>query len=179
MTTNDLAFFIISDIHGDLIALKQIAAKVKDEKNAATLILGDIVPSSMEFAIILKNLPSQHMVRGNCDNLWDFSNFGLSYPQIKLELPFGKRNIIMTHGHYYDASDYSSILNEKDIFLSGHTHYPVMEKGENGKPNILNPGSISRNRKYNKGTYIRLYQDRAELLTLSDKILESLTLSEL
>lgn len=179
MTTNDLAFFIISDIHGDFAALKQIAAKAEKEKNAATLILGDIVPGSMEFAILLKNLPSVYMVRGNCDNLWDFSSFKLPYPQIKLEIPLEKRTIIMTHGHYYDAANYPSKLREEDIFISGHTHYPVMKKGMGGKPNILNPGSVSRNRKYNEGTYIRLYRNRADLLTLSDRILESLTLSEL
>ncbi len=172
MATCVLNFFIISDVHGDESALEKFCTIAKKENPNAVLIAGDLCPSSPYFIQLLKNLPcSYHLVRGNCDSLWDYSDYDLQIPQYTKEIPFGDRTIGLTHGHLYYKDNYPYKFKKGDIFIYGHTHRAEMT---NGNPIILNPGSIARPRGTKERTFIKLYSDRAELWSLENKKLSVL-----
>ena len=88
-------------------------------------------------------------IAGNCD----FCSRNLKEKIITVE---GK-NILLTHGHYYNVKwEYDtikkiSIEKSVDITLFGHTHIPFLE--QNDKITLMNPGSISSPRSGNKPSY--------------------------
>jgi phosphoesterase, MJ0936 family len=177
MTTDDFPFFLISDVHGDEEALEIVRLCAIRQKAEGIIILGDICPSSPFFAQILANMPVfPVLVRGNSDSVWEYTDFSIPVPPLYRAVAFHERTILATHGHLFTASDSPLPLDSTDIFASGHTHIPLMEKGGEG-PIRLNPGSIARPRQGREGTYIRLYRDRAELVSLSGKTLSSLDLA--
>lgn len=179
MTIKELPFFIISDIHGDESALNLVKQKLQTEEAQSLLICGDLCPNSPYFTMCLQNMPCPYyLVRGNCDSLWDFSEYNLALPPLTREIAFNERTIAMTHGHIYYVDNYPYSFKSCDIFIYGHTHVAEMIKGDETHPNILNPGSISRPRGTREGTFIKLYQERAELWSLSDKKLKSLLLAQ-
>lgn len=83
------------------------------------------------------------IVKGNCDSEVDqmLLNIPLQAPFLITDQPVGR--ILATHGHHY-SPDQALELGRRfqiDIWISGHTHIPVLEKRDGLI--FLNPGSCS------------------------------------
>lgn len=83
------------------------------------------------------------IVKGNCDSEVDqmLLNTPLQAPFLITDQPVGR--ILATHGHHYSL-DQAVEMSERfqiDIWISGHTHIPVLEK--RGNLILLNPGSCA------------------------------------
>ena len=99
--------------------------------------------------------------RGNCDSDVDASVLGLplAYPYAFAYVN-GKR-IVITHGHLVGTQEEKSEMAAKlkaDIFISGHTHVPVLERI--GKTIFLNPGSPSVSKREDGRSTFALMDDR-------------------
>lgn len=142
---------IISDIHGSLTCLDD-ALRHYDELNCERLlILGDelyhgprnSIPEGYDCKGVAERLNSMKDVitacRGNCEA--EVDQMMLEYPCMEdYELvEINGRKIMMSHGHIFNEDKLPKLPFE--IYLSGHTHVPVLKK-EN---NIIfcNPGSIT------------------------------------
>ena len=148
-------YAVISDVHGNAENLEK-ALNVADVNNADFLIfLGDFLnhgprnglPSVYDPMYIVKLLNSVKekiiAVRGNCDSEVDSAVLEFPIDATYNTLVINGRKAFMTHGHRYDETDAEFIgLSEGDIFMSGHTHCPVLKKNRSGIY-VLNPGSIT------------------------------------
>ncbi|MBQ4489443.1 MAG: phosphodiesterase [Ruminobacter sp.] len=148
-------YAVISDVHGNAENLEK-AIKVADTNRADFLIfLGDFLnhgprnglPSSYDPMYIVKLLNSLKeriiAVRGNCDSEVDSTVLEFPIDASYNTLIINGRKAFMTHGHRYDETDSEYIgLANGDIFMSGHTHCPVLKQNRAGIY-ILNPGSIT------------------------------------
>jgi hypothetical protein len=148
---------IVSDIHCGYKYLKKVIEDNKDFDRM--LILGDILsgPTNdfLDELVDLLNSYSDKIiaVKGNCDGSnVDLLNFPVE--DIYYKYPLDHKLIFMTHGHVYDRVNLPKF--DFDIFLSGHTHIPVMEKV--GDKLFLNPGSITLPKGMNNNSYI-IYED--------------------
>ena len=150
---------IVSDIHGNYDNMK----KVLDNTPSFDflILLGDILSGpDIEgynpdlLAELLNNYTSKiYYVTGNCDlfrmNLLDFY-----IDHDYLIVPIDHHLFFLTHGHLYSPYEYPDI--SFDVFLSGHTHKPMMEE-KKGKL-FLNPGSITLPRGNSSKSYM-IYED--------------------
>lgn len=141
-----MEILIISDSHGKTSKFEKILKR--HEKIEFIIHLGDLAADTARIAELRPSAVIE-AVYGNCDNL-------RTYPSEKLLQYVGKR-ILITHGHSYGVK--SGLINlisagEKenaDIILYGHTHISKIEM-LNGMW-VINPGSISMPKDFNKGTY--------------------------
>lgn len=84
-----------------------------------------------------------------------------------LVFPIGHRRVFLTHGHLYQVSRSTQMLQEEarsrhcQIAIFGHTHRPVIEREADGLL-ILNPGSLAYPRQSG-------YQPSYIILTINDK----------
>ncbi|HKM17359.1 MAG: phosphodiesterase [Bacillota bacterium] len=83
------------------------------------------------------------IVKGNCDSEVDqmLLDIPLQAPFLITDQPLGR--ILVTHGHYY-SRDQAVELGRRfqiDIWISGHTHIPVLDRHEGIV--FLNPGSCA------------------------------------
>lgn len=145
---------VISDTHGSLTAWQQaLAGPLAD----VDLIIhtGDVLyhgarnplpegynPAELAEAINACRIPIL-IVKGNCDSEVDqmVLTTPLQSPFLITDQPLGR--ILATHGHYFDNQQ-SADLAERyqiEIWISGHTHVPLLEKRE--QTVFLNPGSCS------------------------------------
>jgi uncharacterized protein len=142
-----MKIIVVSDSHGRYQELQDIALKNYD----ATLFLhlGDYeLPDYL--------LHSYTCVRGNCD-------FSIDAPLKRdLDYPFGR--IHMEHGNYIDYHNFSKYIanTHSFIFLFGHTHEKFFKKINDTY--VFNPGSISRPRDSDKGSYL--------IIDINEKTLE-------
>lgn len=80
-----------------------------------------------------------HIVMGNNDFFSDLPR--------ELQLEIAGRQVLVTHGHYYDVSiGYEQLRHAArargfDIVMFGHTHHPVIDRS--GGIILLNPGSLT------------------------------------
>ena len=71
-------------------------------------------------------------------------------------MPFNGHKLFMSHGHIY-GPDHLPVLEEGDLFLSGHTHIPAA--GQKDGIWLLNPGSISLPKQNHPRSYGILNED--------------------
>ena len=137
---------IISDTHGNNDSVEKAVSIAP--KMDMWLHLGDCTPDA-EYLQALVSVPV-HSVAGNCD----LPMKSTCYERI-IEVE-GYR-IFMTHGHNYGVRYTQEYIMEAaesqgaNIALYGHTHivdYRI------GPPLLLNPGSASRPRDDNRGSFI-------------------------
>ena len=144
---------ILSDSHGNVDALKKTFNMFGDV--CAVLHAGDILyhppklqnyngyhlMESVEFLNSI-NIPIIS-VKGNCDSEVYTELLKFDTEKHTTTYNFNGINILINHGH--NINDMTKVSLAKDlkaqIFLSGHTHIPVLEKKDNVI--LLNPGSIS------------------------------------
>lgn len=143
---------VISDIHGALSGAELLLDAIAVHEPKLILCLGDILyhgprndlPASYapkKVIEIMNTLTGKIIaVRGNCEA--EVDQMVLSFPVMAdyNVIPYGERKIFMSHGHVYGPKNLPA-LNEKDIFLSGHTHIPTA--AEKDGIFLLNPGSAS------------------------------------
>ncbi|MGL5597586.1 MAG: phosphodiesterase [Aeromonas sp.] len=142
---------IISDIHGSITALDQVLSAVEPWQPDHYLLLGDVlnhgprnpIPAGYNPSAVAARLNEQAKrmiaVRGNCDS--EVDQMLLQFPMMAPynQLLIDERRWFMSHGHLYRADDV--VLPAGSLFLSGHTHLPMLEW--QGEQVVMNPGSIS------------------------------------
>ena len=141
---------ILADIHGCLTALEKALEQFAAFKPDHYLLLGDLlnhgprnpVPEGYNPAAVADRLnalaPQILAVRGNCDSEVDqmLLRFPITAPYNQLLVD--ERRWFVSHGHLYHPDDVA--LPAGSLFLSGHTHVPVLEW--QGERILMNPGSI-------------------------------------
>lgn len=141
---------IISDVHGSLDALERVLARLAPWQPDHYLLLGDLlnhgprnpVPPGYAPAAVAERLnrlaPQIMAVRGNCDSEVDqmLLDFPITAPYNQL-LVDGRR-WFASHGHLYRPEEIP--LPAGSLFISGHTHLPVLKR--EGELVLMNPGSI-------------------------------------
>lgn len=147
-----MKFFILSDIHGSVSAFTEAAKAFENEKADILVLCGDYLnhgprnplpagydPKSL--APLLNAMAGNILgVRGNCDS--EVDQMILDFPCLGDYAVFfsAGRRFFVTHGHL-PAEKQASLLRAGDVFVSGHTHVPVLEKRDGIV--FLNPGSPS------------------------------------
>lgn len=157
--------FVASDVHGDYDAFSRFIEKAG---NSPIFICGDLTPYSPSFAYLFSSLSNDiYMVKGNCDNAYDFSIANIYIPPRTRIETFFNRKMFITHGDIIKAPNTAPInLNKNDFFISGHTHIPKLYYDENMIIN-LNPGSLSRPRGKFDSSYAIIYKNKVEIRTLN------------
>ena len=163
---------VISDIHGGIEYLNKTLEKYQEENADRLIILGDFSgyfnsSSDYEVAEILNNFTGEiTAVRGNCDN----ENFEemLNFELMDIRHVNLNGNVItLTHGHLYNKYNLPEYCGE--IFLSGHTHYGMIEKTE--ERIYANSGSITKPRNGSEHSYLIIDESKITLKNLEGKIL--------
>ena len=131
-----MPILITSDIHGSREGVKLLESAIREYRPEMIISAGDQCPDE-ENAAFYSSLKA---VRGNCDRFYEYGN--IPFPPLSLTQEAYGRSITVTHGDrlYYDDFPLAS----GNIFISGHTHVPVLE--ERNGIYICNPGSPSRPR---------------------------------
>jgi putative phosphoesterase len=173
-----MKFFIISDIHGSLPAIKQALKAYEIEKADMLIICGDYlnhgprndIPlgyNPKEVAEILNEKKDSIIcVRGNCDS--EVDQMLLEFPVLDASssLFIGNKRVLIHHGHLYTEKQLEKWTKPGDIILSGHTHISLLEKKEERV--FCNPGSISIPKGNTIPSYGILTENKLELKALSD-----------
>jgi len=147
-----MKFFILSDIHGSVPAFEKAIKAFDAEKADFLVICGDYlnhgprnpIPEGYDPQRLATMINAYKMrilaVRGNCDS--EVDQMLLEFPCAGDYLMFftGTRRCFVTHGHLFTGDKHPPLL-AGDIFISGHTHVPVLE--EKDGLFFLNPGSPS------------------------------------
>jgi putative phosphoesterase len=142
-----MKILVCSDSHGDTQVLEKLFYSNQD----CNLFLhcGDSgLPKYLTSSFV--------MVKGNCDFF--------DYP-LKRDIKTKWGTIHMEHGDavYFDKKSYIENLH-CFIFLFGHTH--VKEHGFDGKTYVFNPGSLTRPRDGDSGSYLIInIDDESGILT--------------
>lgn len=174
-----MKYLVISDIHGDAEGAEAVQKAYETIKPDRILCLGDILyhgprndlpPAYAPKKVIpiMNSFADQIIaVRGNCEA--EVDQMVLAFPCMADDnvIPFGTKNIFMSHGHIY-GPDHLPVLKENDIFLSGHTHIPTAEK-KNGIF-MLNPGSVSLPKGGHPKTYAVLDEQGFYVYTLDSAL---------
>ena len=158
-----MKLFIASDLHGSAKFCRDMLAAFEREKAGKIVLLGDILYhgplnplpdgyAPREVAELLSAYKQKIVcVRGNCDSEVD---------QMVLPFPISSDyglictdglNIYLSHGHREVPP-----LGENDVYITGHTHVPLIEKC--GYLH-LNPGSLSLPKEGSERGYI-VYENR-------------------
>jgi hypothetical protein len=168
---------LVSDSHGRIECLEVLERHFAD----ADIIFhaGDFFADAVDLQQILRK--KVIAVSGNCD-------FFSREPSEK-NFKIAGIQVWLTHGHLYDVKNSYRKLVEKaktlgaQVSVFGHTHFPAVFK-ERGII-FINPGSISRPRKFRGCTFgilylrngmasIWIYQVDGELMMRKDLILSKL-----
>jgi len=165
--------YVCSDVHGDYEGFKVFVEKAQSNP---IIICGDLTPYAQSFSYLFSKIDNDlYLVKGNCDNAYDFSIANIYIPpRIRVET-FFNRKFIITHGDLITNVSQSGIaLTSGDLFLSGHTHTPRLIKDDNGII-YLNPGSLSRPRGHQDKSYAIIYENWVEIRSLNkNKLILSL-----
>lgn len=145
---------VISDTHGDAASWRRVMEGIFD---GVDLIIhaGDILYhgprnplvegyNPQELAGLINSCPVPVLfARGNCDA--EVDQLLLDYPILApyAFLQIGQFRIMAHHGDGLDREEMLRLAGRyrADLFISGHTHVPVLEK--EGGVVLLNPGSPS------------------------------------
>ena len=153
-----MPYLIVSDIHGSDDGVDLII-QAKERFNAEGIIsAGDQCPAGFNSAF-WKSLIA---VRGNCDRFYEYQDIPFPPPS-RTERIYGHR-ITITHGDRLWLDDFD--LSPGEIFVSGHTHVPMLER-RNGIY-VVNPGSPSRPRSSSGPTAVLFREEGLTLFSLID-----------
>jgi len=157
---------VFSDLHGSEEALSFIVDKAVGNGAEYLISAGDLCPYSLAFQERLLGQSFTYVgARGNCDSLWDFRDLGLPIPSESVTLEIGGRQVFVTHGHrIWEPPPY---LKRGDVFISGHTHVPLLRRNERGAI-CLNPGSIAYPRGTEGSTYAIITESGIRVLRAKD-----------
>lgn len=182
-----MKFFVISDLHGSAPVFAQAAEAFEREKADYLVLCGDYlnhgprnpVPDGYDPQLLAEqiNRHAHHIlgVRGNCDS--EIDQMLLSFPCLGDYLLFftAGRRCMVTHGHLYTETNHPP-LSAGDVFISGHTHVPVLKK-DNGIF-VVNPGSLSLPKSELGGGYALITDDGIAVKSITgENILSPLSFS--
>lgn len=129
---------VVSDSHGRNDYVVRAVEQAERSGYIDVLIhLGDVEDDVEELRSLIDG--ETYIVAGNNDGAL------LLPPHLTIEL-CGKR-IFLTHGHRYmvnynlDRLGMFGVMNQMDIVMFGHTHYPYLDRGDD--ITLLNPGSLT------------------------------------
>jgi len=181
-----MKLFVMSDIHGSPGALSRALEAYSREACDRLVLLGDLLnhgprnplpadynpPAVVE---LLEPYASRIIaVRGNCDSevdqmLFSFPMMG-DYAQVLLD----GRSLFLTHGHRWTVES-APLLPEGSLFVSGHTHIPVLER--HAYLYAMNPGSVSIPKGESKAGYGIIEPDYAVIKQLDGTVVAELELA--
>ena len=165
----------MSDIHGNYKSLNNV---LKNESFDKLIILGDLFSYGFNYNNkdennILKLLSNYKdaiiLIRGNCDENINYEEFGLFAHDI-ISLHLNNHVVTLTHGNKYSKGFLPSYHG--DIFVSGHTHVPMLLK-EQGII-YLNPGSIGKPRGGSDKSYAIFEDNKIEIKTIDGRIIKEI-----
>ena len=163
-----MPYLLVSDIHGSQDGLLLVRKAAEHFHAEGILSAGDQCPESTDISL-WSGITS---VRGNCDRFYEYDS--MPFPPLSRELTIYGRRVVVTHGDRMWADDFD--MRRGDIFVSGHTHVPVL-KEEDGIY-FVNPGSPSRPRSSAGPTAALLEAERLSIFSLLDfTLVSSLDLS--
>ena len=151
-------YIITSDIHGSYDGMKLIESACSHFQSEGIISAGDQCPDPMYEAFY----SSLIAVRGNCDRFYEYMN--MPFPPLSRKMKIYGHRVIVTHSDRLSSSDFP--LSSGDIFISGHTHVPMLYE-EDGVV-FCNPGSPSRPRSSEGPTAAVLSEDGLTLFSLLD-----------
>ena len=151
-------YLIVSDIHGAEDGMRLVMKAAGKYKPDAIISAGDQCPDPF-YSSFYSSLIA---VRGNCDRYYEY--MGVAFPPVSREMKIYGRRLVITHGDRMSLSDFE--LSPGDIFVSGHTHVPLLE--EAGGIISCNPGSPSRPRSSEGPTAALLSEEGIALFSLLD-----------
>ncbi len=146
---------ILSDIHGDYDTLYKITQNEVFDK---LIILGDLFSYGFSsndlnenkiIKLLQKHKKELILIKGNCDTYINFEMLNLFAHDV-ITCPINGHEVTLTHGNIY-SKGFLPICHG-DIFISGHTHIPMLIK-ELGIT-YANPGSIGKPRGCTKKSYM-------------------------
>jgi len=172
-------YFVISDIHGAAVNLKEVLKCFEQEKADKIIILGDILYhgarnplpfgyDTMKTAEIL-NVHKELIlgIKGNCDS--EVDELVLAFPLHKhFSFQLGEKTVFLTHGHQFNADNLPNI-KEGSVLLHGHTHIPVITE-KNGII-IANPGSVGIPKEKSDSGYLLLEENKITVKNLVGKVI--------
>lgn len=171
---------IISDIHGSAQRLED--ALSLDTPIDLLVLVGDLLyhgPRNpilddydpQKVAAILNQYPQKIIaVRGNCDAEVDQLLIDFPIMQDYTTLITPHHHVYITHGHLHDPDDFAP-KTRADIFISGHTHLPVLEQKQ--AVWMFNPGSIASPKGNHPPTYGLLSDHELSIRTLDHQLYQS------
>ncbi len=173
-----MKFFVASDIHGDSYWAERVVKAFEESKADKLVLLGDILyhgprndlPAHYEPKKVIEILNAIAdkilAVRGNCDT--EVDQMVLKFPILSDYIYLVDEGTVffVTHGHIYNPMNLPSVMPEKAILLTGHTHVAgdMMWELPDGKQiRYMNPGSPSIPKEDTKPSYIIIENGKAEL----------------
>ncbi|MFM2483577.1 phosphodiesterase [Celerinatantimonas yamalensis] len=171
-----MKLLIGSDIHGDRQAAERLIDAFIQSRAHYLICLGDLlyhgprnaIPEHYHPQAVAELLNEYRLkilaVRGNCDS--EVDQMLCQFPILSdyQQLLTDSRRIFFTHGHLY-RSDNLPPLALGDLFVSGHTHLPIAEYGQDGIYR-LNPGSVAIPRGDWSASYALLDDDHMQICDL-------------
>ena len=171
-----MEFLIASDIHGDGKSAEKLKEIYTYGNFDAFLLLGDLLyhgprndlPADYAPKSVISTLSglsdSIISVRGNCEA--EVDQMVLPFPVLsESAVVFADdKTIFLTHGHIWNEERHPEGI---DIFLSGHTHIPVIRE----RDGILffNPGSVSIPKGDSDASYGEWIDGSLRILSLSSR----------
>lgn len=152
------AYLVFSDVHGDNEVMELLREKEKKYNALALISAGDLTPEP--YNPIYEGIIG---CRGNSDRYFSYQT--IPYPNISITLNLFGHKAYVTHGDRMSKEDFP--LSKGDIFITGHTHVPLL-KEENGIY-FLNPGSPSFPRSSFGPTFSLVFENRLTILSLMDE----------
>lgn len=143
---------VVADTHGDT---EKICQHLKPWKLDCLIFAGDYYRDGKKIAQILQI--NYYGVRGNCDR----TESGAGDEEI---ISVMDKRFYIVHGHQYGVKQsinrlyYRAQELEADVVIYGHTHVAQLEQIDNIW--MINPGSVSRPRYDNRGSYVLIEMDK-------------------
>ncbi|CAG9296258.1 phosphodiesterase [Celerinatantimonas diazotrophica] len=171
-----MKLLIGSDIHGDRQATERLISAYHHHHCDYLICLGDLlnhgprnkIPKHYDPQAVAELLNEYCdellVVRGNCDS--EVDQMLCKFPMLSdyQQLLTAQRRIFLTHGHIYRPNNLP-LLKSGDLFVSGHTHIPVANCGDDGIYR-LNPGSVAIARDDWPESYALLDEQRMQVCHL-------------
>ncbi len=173
-----MTFFILSDIHGSVPAFEKALAEFRRTDADWLVLCGDYLNhgprndlpegyNPKALAPLINGMKERILaVRGNCDS--EVDQMLLEFPCLGDYLVFfaGGRRFFVTHGHLYNDKNLPP-LSKGDVFVSGHTHVPVLEQRDG--ITFVNPGSPAIPKNGSEPGYALVDETGIRLSTLAGK----------
>lgn len=170
-----MKILVLSDVHGDYDSLIKV---INNEVFDRLIVLGDLLPYSYDYESSIEdkilNLLSKYknklvLIKGNCDYFINYDGYNL-YARDEISLTFNNHVVTFTHGHLYSKGFLPKYHG--DIFISGHTHIPLLIKEKDIV--YANPGSIGKPRGSSSKGYLVFDDNKIILKTINKDIIKEL-----